>query len=272
MSQLLKTMTQDLADTQKGIYNMCQTIFHMPCAFITHITIRGIPAITAQLTVKDRKAVRATEESAARVTGLIAAPCAVGLAVLAGPVTGLLGGYTGEKLVLSGQLMTVLGICVLFNAVVLFTNAVMQAHGHVNLPVINMFVGGVVKLVAISILSGNPDIGILGAPIGSLLCYVCITVLNLICMKRIFENPPAIVRNVLKSVLAAGIMGAAVWGTLQGLIALLGPEMSRVISCGVPILVGVAVYVIAAVKLRAITRDDCLLLPKGKKIADLLRL
>ena len=272
MSQLLKTMTQDLADTQKGIYNMCQTIFNMPCAFITPITISVIPAITAQLTVKDRKAVRATEESAARVTGLIAAPCAVGLAVLAGPVTGLLGGYTGEKLVLSGQLMTVLGICVLFNAVVLFTNAVMQAHGHVNLPVINMFVGGVVKLVAISILSGNPDIGILGAPIGSLLCYVCITVLNLICMKRIFENPPAIVRNVLKSVLAAGIMGAAVWGTLQGLIALLGPEMSRVISCGVPILVGVAVYVIAAVKLRAITRDDCLLLPKGKKIADLLRL
>ena len=66
-------------------------------------------------------------------------------------------------------------------------------------------VGGVVKLVAISILSGNPDIGILGAPIGSLLCYVCITVLNLICMKRIFENPPAIVRNVLKSVLAAGM-------------------------------------------------------------------
>ena len=36
--------------------------------------------------------------------------------------------------------------------------------------------------------------------------------------------------------------------------------------------VGVVLYVVAAVKLKAITRADCLLLPKGKKIADLLHL
>ena len=35
------------------------------------------------------------------------------------------------------------------------------------------------------------------------------------------------------------------------------------LGCALPILVGVAVYVVAAVKLKAITRQDCLLLPKG---------
>ena len=47
---------------------------------------------------------------------------------------------------------------------------------------------------------------------------------------------------------------------------------SRIILCGAPILVGVAVYVVAVVKLKAITREDCLLLPKGAKIAKLLKL
>ena len=263
---------QFILDTRKGIYNMTQTIFNMPCAFITPITISVIPAITAQLTREDLSGAKATEESAIRVTGLISAPCAVGLFVLAEPVTGLLGGYTGQKLELSGTLMAILGICILFNAMVLLTNAIMQSHGHVILPVVNMFVGGILKLVAVFILTGNPNIGIIGTPIGSLLCYLSITVLNLISMRRVLPQTPAVLRNVGKPVLAAAIMGIAVYATSLGLTALLGDGASRIITCGVPILVGVAVYAFTAIKLKAITKEDCLLLPKGAKIAKLLRL
>ena len=270
MTQLLETLTQEQADIQKGIYNFTQKIFNMPCAFITPITISVIPAITAQLTAGDQKAVKATEESAARVTALICAPCAVGLAVLSGPVTALLGGYTGERLALASDLMLVLGICIVFNGTVLLTNAIMQAHGHVNLPVINMFIGGLVKLVVIFILTGNPAIGILGTPIGSLLCYISITVLNLISMRRVLPQAPAIVKNLAKAILAAIIMGVVVWGGLFGLQTI--GITSRLILCGGPIALGVVVYVVAAVKLRAITREDCLLLPKGEKIANLLHL
>ena len=271
MSQLLTFLTQAQADTQKGIYNMTQTIFNMPCAFITPITISIIPAITAQITSGDLKAARMTEESAVRVTGLISAPCAVGLAVLAEPVTALLGGYSGEKLALATSLMTVLGVCIVFNALVLLTNAIMQAHGHVNLPVINMFIGGAVKLIAVFILTGNPNIGILGTPIGSLLCYLCITVLNLGTIRRVLPEAPAIVRNMLRSIFSAIFMGVAVFGTWYGITALLG-DVSRIIACGVPIAIGVVVYVVAVVKLKAITREDCLLLPKGEKIANFLHL
>ena len=270
MSQLLENLTQAQADTQKGIYNFTQKIFNMPCAFITPITISVIPAITAQLTRGEHKAVKATEESAARVTALISAPCAVGLAVLAQPITGLLGGYTGEKLALATDLMAILGVCIVFNATVLLTNAIMQAHGHVNLPVVNMFIGGVVKLIVVAILTGNPHIGILGTPIGSLMCYVCITVLNLVSIKRVIPEAPAIAKNLLKAVVAAAIMGVFVWLAWFGLTKV--GFTSRVILCGLPIMVGVAIYVVAAVKMRAITREDCLLLPKGEKIAKLLHL
>ena len=272
MGQLLETMTQTQADIQKGIYNFTQKIFNMPCAFITPIAISVLPAITAQLTAGEHKQAKITEESASRVTGLISAPCAIGLFVLAEPITALLGRYAGERLELASQLMALLGLCVLFNAVVLFTNAVMQAHGHVNLPVINMFIGGILKLIIVFMLTGNPDIGILGTPIGSLLCYLVITVLNLFSIRRVFPHPPAIARNLLRPLLAAIIMGAAAYGAWQGLLYLSGGTLSGVIACAVPIVVAVPVYLIAAVKLRAITREDCLLLPKGEKIANLLHL
>ena len=272
MSQLLGFMSQQSADLQKGIYNFIQKIFNMPCAFITPITISVIPAITSQLTLGNLKAAKATEESSARISALISMPCAFGLALLAQPVTQLLGGYSGEKLALATRLMSVLGVCIVFNATVLLTNAIMQAHGHEKLPVVNMFIGGFVKLVAVFILTGNPAIGIVGTPIGSLLCYLCITVLNLFTMRRVLSDPPAIVKHMLRAFMAAALMGACAWGTWKGLQMLLGSNLSALISCAIPIGVGVVVYVICAVKFRAITREDCLLLPKGEKIANLLHL
>jgi len=199
-------------------------------------------------------------------------PCGIGLALLAEPITRLLGGYTGEKLALATQLMSVLGVCVVFNSLVLLTTAIMQAYGHEKLPVVNMFVGGLVKLAAVFILTGNPAIGIVGTPIGSLLCYVCITVLNLFTMRRVLPNPPAVLKNMFRSLLAAALMGATAWGTWKGLQILLNGSVNALVACAVPIVAGAVVYFIAAIKLRAITREDCLLLPKGEKIANLLHL
>ena len=271
MGQLLSHgFSQAEADTMRGIYGMTQTIFNMPCAFITPITISIIPAITGQLTLKKFTEARATEESAARITGLISMPCAFGLAVLAEPVTALLGGYSGEKLVLATKLMTVLGISIMFNAVVLVTTAIMQAHGHVNRPVINMFIGGILKLVAVYVLTGNREIGILGTPLGTLLCYLTICLLNILSIRKLLEEPPALLKNLARPFLSAAFMGILTWLAWFGLKNL--GITSRLILCGAPIAVGVVVYCLAAVKLKVITREDCLLLPKGAKIAKLLRL
>ena len=271
MGQLLNLgHSQAAADTMRGIYGMTQTIFNMPCAFITPITISIIPAITAQLTLCNNEEAKLTEESATRITGLISIPCAFGLGLMAEPVTALLGGYTGDNLVLATKLMTILGFSILFNAVVLVTTAIMQAHGYAGRPVINMLIGGVLKLAAVFILTGNPNIGIVGTPAGTLLCYVAISVLNIYSIRTMLEHPPAIVKNLIRPFLSAAIMGVFVYGSLQGLKYL--GVTSRLILCALPIVIGVLVYLLAAVKLKVVTREDCLLLPKGEKIAKLLKL
>lgn len=263
----LKDLNSKVAANLKGIYNMTQTVYNLPVAFIAPITISIIPAITSHLTLQNHRSACATAESAARITGLICMPCAAGLIVLASPVMSLLGGYSGEQLKLASQLMGIMGVCIVFNSIVLLTNAIMQAHGHANLPVVNMFIGGILKLIAVFVLTANPHIAILGTPIGSFLCYVSITALNLLTMRKCISQPPAILKNLIRSALAATIMAAVVYG-----VSIILPTQSRMLLCAIPVMVGVVVYAFTAIKLKAITREDCLLLPKGDKLAKLLKL
>ena len=271
MGRLLGSgISQEAADTMRGIHVMTQTIYNMPCSFITPITVSIIPAITAQITLKKFKETRMTEESAIRVTGIFAMPCAVGLVCLAGPVTALLGGYTGEKLALATKMMTVLGISVVFNALVLVTTAIMQAHGNVNRPVINMLIGGVIKLIIVYVLTGNRAIGIVGTPIGTLTSYVVICILNVFSIRSLVADPPRMLVNLIRPLLASCIMGVAVW--LSWWCLSMSGLTSRVLLAGIPIAVGGIVYVLAAIVLKVITKEDCMLLPKGEKIAKILKL
>lgn len=66
--------TEKMADSAKGVYNFCQTVFALPCSFIPTITIAVIPAITASLTKKDLREAKSTSESAVRTMALIAMP------------------------------------------------------------------------------------------------------------------------------------------------------------------------------------------------------
>lgn len=264
-------ISSQVAVNLKGIYNFAQTIFNMPCAFIIPIGTSVIPAITEHLTLRRDQQVRSTEESAARITGLISMPCAVGLVILAEPVMALLGGYTGLKLTLAGQLMALLGFCIFAYTVIQYTNAVLQSHGYAHVPVVNMLLSGIVKLVAVYFLAGNPNIGILGVPIGTILCYTSIALMNLASIRRCVPQKPKLARNLLRPVLAAATMGVAVYGALWLLRDILHIS-SRVILCGGPVCVGVVVYLVMVVVTRTITKEDCALLPKGDKIAKILRL
>lgn len=260
-----------MATSLNGIYNFAYTLFNMPGSFIIPINTSVLPAITACLTLDDHKGVRDTEESAARITGLLAAPCAVGLAVLATPVMGLLGGYEGEKLALAGEIMTALGVAVFLYCLVMFTNVLLQSHGKAHIPVITTLVCGVAKLIAMYFLTGNPALGILAVPVCSVGCYLGIVILNLIAIGTVVPQKPALFTNLMRALIPAGIMGVAVYFTHWAMVNFAGIT-SNLLLCGIPIVVGVVIYLAGVVVTKTITRADCLLLPKGEQIADLLKL
>ena len=262
--------TEAAADAAKGVYNFTQTIFALPCSFVPTITIAIIPAITAAITRGDKGEARATEESAIRTMSLIAMPCAIGLFVLAEPVIRLLcSGYTEDRIALATPMMAILGLAVIFNSLVLLFNAIMQAHGDVVTPVVNMLLGGIVKIVVNYVLVGMPALGIVGAPIGTLVCYVFITVLDLIAMRRSVTTRPAVFQNLVRPFLASALMGGVTFVCYRLTLHALG---SAKLACLVSLVIAVAIYAVLAVCLRCITYEDCMLLPKGEKIAKVLHI
>jgi len=264
-----QSLAQDAAEIGKGIYSFCQTIFNFPTAFIPCITAAIIPAITANLTRKDKKGVKQVQDSSLRVMSLIASPCAVGLLVLAEPIMSLLGGYEGDKLTIAAWLLALLAPTVLVNSITTMTTAIMQAHNHMVLPVVNTLIGGVLKVIVNYILVGNPDIGILGAPIGTFVCFLVIMVLNVICMRRVLDEPPKLIPALWRSGLASVIMGVVAFGAYSLLWNYLA---SYALCCLGAIGIAVVVYLLLVISLKAITYDDCLLLPKGEKIAKILKI
>ena len=262
-------LSSKIAANMKGIYNFMLTFFNMPVAFISPIAISIVPAITEYLTLKQDTMVKSTTESAARVTGLLALPCSVGMALLAGPIASLR--YSGIRLIVATQLLQILGVCVFFSACVILTNALLQSHNYVHIPVINTVICGVVRLGLVFVLTSNPYINVVGIPIGGIFSYVGIFMLNLFALSRLSSQKPKMLRCLFCALIPAAIMGAAVWGCLYVLQNVLHIS-SALICCGVPVVVGVAIYAVAVVLCKSIKKEDCMLLPKGEKIAKLLHL
>ena len=257
------------ADELSGIYEFCRTIFNLPGAFITPLVISVIPAITAHLTMKNQRGVRMVEGSAMRITGLVAMPCAFGLVSLSRPIIDLLtSDYTPADLQVGGIILALMGLTVIFNSLILVTNAMMQAHGDVTTPVVNMIFGGVVKVVVNFFLVGIPALNIVGAAIGTLVCYFVIIVMNVAAMARKKTIDLRSLKGLLKPLLASVLMGAVAY-MVHGFLS---DRISGSVSCLAAIAAAGVCYLILVVTLRVITYEDCQLLPKGEKIAKILRI
>lgn len=250
-----------------GAYGMSVKFFNLPQTVIVGIGVSVIPAISAALARRSREQASRLTESAFRLTGLLALPCAVGLAVLPQPIMDLLYYKQPEDVAVAAPTLTLLGPAVIFVAMTSVTNAILQAQGKERLPIISMLIGAMVKLVTNYTLLAIPEINIHGAPIGTSLCYGTITVLNLIFIRR-NGIPFSFSRTFLKPAVSAAVMGVFAY--------LLFPPVSAVLGAKIGILAVVALaavlYLMMLIATKALPKEDVLMLPKGAKIARLLRL
>ena len=251
-----------------GTYSAAQTFYMLPPALISPLAISIIPSVTAAITLKHHREVQKLEESAFRMTALLGLPCAAGLAVLASPIQEWLYAYDAETVAVAGPTLALLGIAVIFNCMTIVTNAILQAHQHVKVLVWTTLAGGIVNITTDYFLIGIPSIGIYGAAIATIAYCAVITLLNVLVMHRRLEQPPRILRQFVKPMVATAVMSVVAYLVYEAVRHSLGRVSLAVIAsvaCA-----GIA-YVILVYLLKIITWDDCQLLPKSATIARLLR-
>ena len=93
----------------------------------------------------------------------------------------------------------------------LIATSILQANGIVNLPIVTVVIGGIVKIIVNYTLVGNPDIMIYGAPVGTLCCFAIAAILNLLIIKARVPAAPGYAKAFVKPLAASIVMGGAVW-------------------------------------------------------------
>lgn len=249
-----------------GYLTRAITLFNLPPTIIAAIAVSVVPAIAAAKAKKDKKRAKDYTSSALRLTSLLGLPCAIGMSVLASPILSLVYGDSSYS-----SLLMITAISISLVTFVQIGNAALQAWDNVWIPVINMLIGGFVKVGVNLLLVGNSAININGAPIGTLLCYLTVVTLNMIALKRVAGLKFEMVALVIKPVVCALVMGAAAMFFYKTIYSVLGAGMLKMaVALGLSIGFAGIIYLIMIITLRAVKKEDILLLPKGEMLAQKL--
>ena len=253
-----------------GVYGKAQTLFNLPAAFITPLTISIVPAISGALAKGDKKTAGTVSEDSLRISAFLAIPMGVGLAVLAKPIMDVL--YPGSHLAGAG-LLQVMGVASFFVCLVLMENAILQASGREKLTMVTLITGGIIKIVINWFLVARRDINIYGAPVGTLCSYCAMAAMDYVFMCRTLSSRPRLLRVFSGPLAASALMGLTAWG-IYGLGArLLGQgRIGTLLAMCAAIGAAVIVYLVTAIVFRAVTREDMKLIPGGEKIARILHM
>mgnify|MGYP002550548787 CR=1 FL=1 len=245
-----------------GVYKgYAFTLYNLVPTITSVIGVSALPVLAMAWTKHNNDEIRTNIESMVRVTSLVAMPCGIGLIALAYPILNLL--YHGEASIeISAKILQILGFTAVFSGIMSPLNNMLQAIGKQWVPIRNIAVGALLKIVINYLLVGIPQINIIGAPIGTLCCYIYIASANLICLVKYSGVKPKISRSLMRPFLAALCCGAAAYGVN----ALLSKVISTRISVLVAIFAAVLAYIAALFIFKAFTKEDLMALPKGDKL------
>ena len=261
-------ISENAAIAMKGWLGMARKYFDLPNAVIVPISTSVLPMLAGVIAKRDRDGTRSVSTLGLRMTLMVAIPAAVGLCVFSRPICDLLLFSKPDFAANTAPLLMIMAPAVVMASLVYTTNSMIQAVGKVHVPVINMIVGTVVRIGVVYVLCGIPKINVLGSAIGTFISYFIMIALNLFALHRMLPEMPGVLRMSVRPLLAALIMAAVSLPVYWLLVQVISGKIAVIVA----IVAAVVVYVVAAVLTKAITREEIVHLPKGEKIAALLRL
>lgn len=241
----------------------CDPIINLPNIFIDAICISLMPAVTTAFTLKKQDELDGHIKTGLKTMMVITYPCAVGLIVLARPILTMLFYRKIDEAEMAVPALQILALSIITLAIMRTFSTSLQGIGKMMLPVWNLFIGAMVKAVVSYILLGIPAININGAAFGSVIAYVTAGILNYRALRK-YANVTIDMKSVfIKPLIAALIMGAATFASYK-LIYIV--TSSNALSTMVSIIIAVLVYFVTVFKLKAVTKDEIEMMPKGDLI------
>lgn len=256
-----------LVDLPNALYGAhrgyAYSIYNLVPVITSVLGVSAIPVLATAWTKKDTDQTKANIETIFRTTALVALPAGLGIFALSGPILSLLYSENEFAVAIATPNLRVLGIAAIFAGLTIPMTSMLQAIGKQNIPVRNIAIGAVIKVVVNFLLVSVPEINIKGVPYGTACCYVFIFVANYIAIRKYSGVKINVVSVLIKPTIAASICAVAAFA-----VCFFGGTSKLITLAAVA--AAVVAYVVAIALLRAVCREDILSLPKGDKIAVIL--
>ena len=240
---------------------MAMTIVNLPQALTISIATSIVPAVSESFVVKDMKNLRKNVVLGTRMSNIIAMPCFVGVMFLSTPIMKLL--YPKEPSSI-GEILFAMSFTIVLIALLQTFTAILQAVGKPMLPVVNLFIASVFKLIFTYVLTAIPAINVKGAAIGTIAAYVIAMVLDYLCIKKMLKVNFRLKNSVVKPALMSAVMGLMIFISYN-LSFMLIKNMK--IACLIAMLFGGATYLFELFFMGGLSKTELLSIPFGKKIA-----
>ncbi|MDR0903155.1 MAG: polysaccharide biosynthesis C-terminal domain-containing protein [Ruminococcus sp.] len=174
----------DLAPFIFGSFTgLAVTVFTLIPSFTNMFGKSALPLIAES--VKQKANVSENVANVLFTAAAVAAPGGVGIALLSGEILGFLFPARQAETAVAALPLSVLGIAVIFLCISSALFTVLQAASRADIPLKIMLAGVAVKLVLNLTLVRIPEIGVTGAAISTLFCYILIFILSMVCTVKI---------------------------------------------------------------------------------------
>ncbi|TCO71366.1 putative polysaccharide biosynthesis protein [Marinisporobacter balticus] len=257
-------------DEANGLYGQltgfAAPLINFPQMLTVGLAVSLVPAISEASQRRDMKTVRSTVQMGTRIAVLIGLPAAMGLVILAKPIMILLFPLKPESAIGAAGSLAILGIGVIFLSLVQTFTGILQGLGRPTVPVINLFIGSIFKILATYFLTGIPSLNVKGAAIGTVTAYAIAAILNFFAVKRLTKTKFSVTNFVIKPVIAVSAMSISVLFVYTRFVDVFGNKLTTVVAIGV----GALIYGLMLLTTGGITKEDFEMIPGGRKMAKVL--
>ena len=221
------------ADGSFGVLTgLVNPLINMPAVLSLALCMSLVPAISESRAKRDDVSMSNRSAMGFKLAILIGLPCTVGMYLLSGPIIDLLyfsKNISDQARLIAANLLEILAVGVLFLTMLQTMTGILQGAGKQIIPVINLLIGGAVKVVLSLLLIRIPELNISGAAIGTAACYGIAALLNVAAVIKYSKPSIRAVSGIFMPVVSTAVMGLLIYFMYPSLYAALGNTKSTLL-------------------------------------------
>lgn len=259
---LVKEELETFAMSMTGILSKVDTLTALPIAVNIAFSTALVPVISTAIAKKDIDTASKRMTFSLFSSILIIIPCACGFIALAQPILSLIYPTASD----GASVFILCSISMIFVALNQTINGGLYGLNKSYVPAIAIVVSVFIKIGLNIKLISNPEIGINGSGISSIVAQMVVFIICIIALNKHLKLNFKFGKMIFAPIMAGVLMGISVYYANQMLSSIISPAISTIIS----IILGGIIYVFVIFVFKILKKEDFTMIPFGGKIYPIL--